>query len=68
MDRSGAVIDSQAVPGYWVCIDHNGVRPEVVKFPGALSAKRTKFGAVRMGCVERAARDQLGGVPLPGES
>jgi beta-galactosidase len=35
VDRSGAVIDSQAAPGY--CIDHNGVRAEVVKFLQALA-------------------------------
>jgi hypothetical protein len=30
VDRSGAVIKSQASPGF--CIDHSGVRAEVVKF------------------------------------
>jgi len=36
VDRSGAVIDSQAAPGY--CIDDEAVRNEVVKFIEALSA------------------------------
>ncbi len=35
VDRSGAVIHSQAAPGY--CIDHRGVRSEIVKFLQALS-------------------------------
>lgn len=35
VDRSGAVISSQAAPGY--CIDHNGVRSETVQFLQALS-------------------------------
>ncbi|HET7841099.1 MAG TPA: beta-galactosidase [Terriglobia bacterium] len=35
VDRSGAVIQSQAAPGF--CIDHSGVRNEVVKFLAALS-------------------------------
>jgi beta-galactosidase GanA len=44
VDRSGAVIDSQAAPGY--CIDHNGVRSEVVKFLTALSAEANKSSAL----------------------
>jgi beta-galactosidase GanA len=44
VDRSGAVIDSQAAPGY--CIDHNGVRSEVVKFLAALSAEANKRSAL----------------------
>jgi beta-galactosidase len=44
VDRSGAVIDSQAAPGY--CIDHNGVRSEVVKFLSALSAEANKSSAL----------------------
>lgn len=44
VDRSGAVIDSQAAPGY--CIDHNGVRSEVVKFLQALSAEANKSVAL----------------------
>jgi beta-galactosidase len=35
VDRSGAVIQSQSAPGF--CIDHAGVRKEVVKFLEALS-------------------------------
>jgi beta-galactosidase len=35
VDRSGAVIRSQAAPGY--CIDHRGVRSEIVRFLQALS-------------------------------
>ena len=35
VDRSGAVIDSQAAPGF--CIDHDGVRSAIVKFLQALS-------------------------------
>jgi beta-galactosidase GanA len=44
VDRSGAVIDSQAAPGY--CIDHNGVRSEIVKFLAALSAEANKSSAL----------------------
>jgi beta-galactosidase len=44
VDRSGAVIDSQAAPGY--CIDHNGVRSEIVKFLAALSAEANKSWAL----------------------
>jgi beta-galactosidase len=35
VDRSGAVVTSQSAPGY--CIDHAGVRAEMVKFLEALS-------------------------------
>ena len=44
VDRSGAVIDSQAAPGY--CTDHNGVRSEIVKFLAALSAEANKSAAL----------------------
>lgn len=44
VDRSGAVIDSQAAPGY--CIDHNGVRSQIVKFLRALSAEANKGAAL----------------------
>ncbi len=44
VDRSGAVIDSQAAPGY--CIDHNGVRSEIVKFLQALSAEANQSSAL----------------------
>jgi beta-galactosidase len=44
VDRSGAVIDSQAAPGY--CIDHDGVRAEVVKFLQAVSADANKNAAL----------------------
>ncbi len=44
VDRSGAVIDSQAAPGY--CIDHNGVRSEIVKFLDALSREANKSSAL----------------------
>jgi beta-galactosidase GanA len=44
VDRSGAVIDSQAAPGY--CIDHDGVRAEIVKFLAALSEEANKSAAL----------------------
>jgi beta-galactosidase len=44
VDRSGAVIDSQAAPGF--CIDHAGVRAEIVKFLTALSKEANKFPAL----------------------
>jgi beta-galactosidase len=44
VDRSGAVITSQAAPGF--CIDHAGVRGEVVKFLEALSGAANKFSAL----------------------
>ena len=44
VDRSGAVIDSQAAPGY--CIDHNGVHSEIVKFLQALSQDANKSPAL----------------------
>ncbi|HXX23826.1 MAG TPA: beta-galactosidase [Terriglobia bacterium] len=44
VDRSGAVITSQAAPGF--CIDHAGVRGEVVKFLEALSGEANKFPAL----------------------
>jgi beta-galactosidase len=44
VDRSGAVIDSQAAPGF--CIDHDGVRAELVRFIEALSREANKFPAL----------------------
>lgn len=44
VDRSGAVIDSQAAPGY--CIDHNGVRSEIVRFLQAPSGEANKNPAL----------------------
>jgi beta-galactosidase len=44
VDRSGAIITSQAAPGF--CIDHAGVRGEIVKFLEALSAEANKFSAL----------------------
>jgi len=44
VDRSGAVIKSEAAPGF--CIDHNGVRAEIVKFLAALSKETNKFPAL----------------------
>jgi beta-galactosidase len=44
VDRSGVVIDSQAAPGY--CIDHEGVRREIVKFLEALSQDANKSPAL----------------------
>ena len=44
VDRSGAVITSQSAPGY--CIDHAGVRAEVVKFLEALSRDANRFPAL----------------------
>lgn len=44
VDRSGAVIDSQTAPGY--CIDHPGVRQEVVKFLSALSEEANRYNAL----------------------
>lgn len=44
VDRSGAVINSQAAPGY--CIDHDGVRREVVKFLQALSQQANRSSAL----------------------
>src|SRR5437016_5621832 len=44
VDRSGAVIVSQAAPGY--CIDHRGVRSEIVKFLEALSQDANKNPAL----------------------
>ena len=44
VDRSGAVITSQAAPGF--CIDHAGVRAEIVKFLAALSTEANKFSAL----------------------
>ena len=40
VDRSGAVIKSQASPGF--CIDHPGVRAEIVKFLHALSERANR--------------------------
>jgi beta-galactosidase len=44
VDRSGMVVDSQAAPGY--CIDHDGVRREIVKFLEALSQDANKSPAL----------------------
>jgi beta-galactosidase len=44
VDRSGAVITSQSAPGY--CLDHAGVRAEVVKFLEALSRDANRFPAL----------------------
>lgn len=44
VDRSGAVITSQAAPGF--CIDHARVRAEIVKFLTALSREANKFQAL----------------------
>ncbi len=44
VDRSGAVIDSQAAPGY--CIDDEAVRNEVVKFIEALSQDANRYRAL----------------------
>ena len=44
VDRSGAVITSEAAPGY--CIDHEGVRSAIVKFLEALSGEANKFSAL----------------------
>lgn len=41
VDRSGAVIISQAAPGF--CIDHAGVRREIVSFLEALSREANRF-------------------------
>lgn len=44
VDRSGAVINSQAAPGY--CIDDPAVRGEVVKFIEALAQEANRFPAL----------------------
>lgn len=44
VDRSGAVIESQAAPGF--CIDHPGVRGEIVKFLEALSRDANRSPAL----------------------
>ena len=44
VDRSGAIITSQSAPGY--CIDHQGVRNEIVKFLEALSQDANRFPAL----------------------
>jgi beta-galactosidase GanA len=44
VDRSGAVIESQSAPGF--CIDHPGVRAEIVKFLSALSRDANGFPAL----------------------
>ncbi len=44
VDRSGAVIQSQAAPGF--CIDHPGVRAEIVKFLQTLSREANKSSAL----------------------
>jgi len=42
VDRSGVVINSQSAPGY--CIDHAGVRREIVAFLEALSREANRSG------------------------
>ncbi len=44
VDRSGAVIESQAAPGF--CIDHPGVRSAIVKFLGEVSRRANRFTAL----------------------
>src|SRR5436305_1796098 len=44
VDRSGAVITSQSAPGY--CIDHTGVRKEIVDFLEALSRDTNRSPAL----------------------
>ncbi len=44
VDRSGAVVKSQSAPGY--CIDHPGVRGEVIKFLEALSRQANRSPAL----------------------
>jgi beta-galactosidase len=44
VDRSGAVIKSQASPGF--CIDHPGVRAEIVQFLHALSERANRSSAL----------------------
>jgi len=44
VDRSGVVIESQAAPGF--CIDHPGVRAEIVQFLEALSRDANRFAAL----------------------
>lgn len=44
VDRSGAVIKSQAAPGF--CIDHPGVRAEIEKFLQALSRQANRSRAL----------------------
>jgi len=44
VDRSGTVIKSQASPGF--CIDHAGVRAEIVKFLQALSERANRSPAL----------------------
>ena len=56
VDRSGAVINSQSAPGY--CIDHAGVRRRDREVPGGpLTGSQPVRFALRVGRVERAARD-----------
>jgi beta-galactosidase len=44
VDRSGAVIESEAAPGF--CIDHPGVHAEIVKFLAALSREANRSPAL----------------------
>jgi len=44
VDRSGVVINSQSAPGY--CIDHAGVRREIVSFLEALSREANRSAAL----------------------
>jgi beta-galactosidase len=44
VDRSGAIVTSQSAPGY--CIDHGGVRREIVTFLDALSRDANRSGSL----------------------
>jgi beta-galactosidase len=44
VDRSGAIIESQSAPGF--CIDHPGVRKEIVGFLSELSRRANQFTAL----------------------
>jgi beta-galactosidase len=44
VDRSGAVVESQSAPGF--CIDHPGVRKEIVGFLSELSRRANQFTAM----------------------
>ena len=44
VDRSGAVIESQAAPGF--CVDHPGVRGEVQKFLTEIARRASQYSAL----------------------
>jgi beta-galactosidase len=44
VDRSGAVIESQAAPGF--CVDHPGVRSEIIKFLSEMSRRANQYQAL----------------------